>query len=160
MSGQTDFKRPKITPFLWFNNELQTAIDMYTSIFPDAVIRQKSYSPDGKLFTATFNLAGQEFMGLNGGPEFKFNESISMFITCEDQAEVDRYWDALLKDGGQESQCGWLKDRFGVSWQVCPSKLLEYVGSKDKEAAERARQQMFKQKKIIIADIEKAWKGE
>jgi predicted 3-demethylubiquinone-9 3-methyltransferase (glyoxalase superfamily) len=160
MSGQTDFTRPKITPFLWFNNELQTAIDMYTSIFPDAIIRQKSYSPDGKLFTATFNLAGQEFMGLNGGPEFKFNESISMFITCEDQAEVDRYWDALLKDGGQESQCGWLKDRFGVSWQVCPSSLLEYVGSKDKEAAERARQQMFKQKKIIIADIEKAWKGE
>jgi predicted 3-demethylubiquinone-9 3-methyltransferase (glyoxalase superfamily) len=160
MSEEAVFKRPKITPFLWFNSDLQAAIDMYTSIFPDAIVRQKTYSPEGKIFTATFSLAGQEFIAMDVERQFTFNEAISLFITCEDQAEVDHYWDALLKDGGKELECGWLKDRFGVAWQVCPASLLEYLNSKDKEGAERAKQQMFKQKKIIIADIEKAWRGE
>jgi predicted 3-demethylubiquinone-9 3-methyltransferase (glyoxalase superfamily) len=135
MSGETAFKRPKITPFLWFNSDLQEAIDMYTSI-----VCQKTYSPEGKIFTATFSLAGQEFIAMDVERQFTFNEAISLFITCEDQAEVDRCWDALLKDRGKEFECGWLKDRFGVAWQICPASLLEYLNSEDKEAAERAKQ--------------------
>ncbi|PVF92243.1 3-demethylubiquinone-9 3-methyltransferase [Serendipita vermifera] len=160
MSQQSASKRPKITPFLWYNTELGAAIDLYTSIFPDATVGEKTYNADGKLFTATFSLAGQEFFGLNGGPEFKFNEAFSLFVTCEDQDEIDKYWEALLKDGGQEIECGWLKDKFGLCWQIAHKDLLAYINSEDKQAGERAKKKMFEQKKIIIADIEKAWKGE
>ncbi|PVF92244.1 3-demethylubiquinone-9 3-methyltransferase [Serendipita vermifera] len=160
MSQQTTTSRLKITPFLWYNNELGAAMDLYTSIFPDAQVSNKTYNDEGALWTATFSLAGQEFIALNAGRPFTFNESISLFVTCDSQDEIDKYWEALVKDGGQEIECGWLKDKFGLCWQIAHKDLLGYLNSEDKQAAERAKKKMFEQKKIIIADIEKAWKGE
>src|SRR4051794_19268278 len=107
----------------------------YISIFPDSKVLEASPGPDGKVMVVKFQLAGQEYMGLNGGPHFKFTEAISLFVNCEDQAEVDRIWDRLLEGGGQPSQCGWLKDRYGLSWQVIPKALGEMLGDSDREKA-------------------------
>ncbi|PVF92245.1 3-demethylubiquinone-9 3-methyltransferase [Serendipita vermifera] len=150
----------KITPLLWFPSDLDVAVEFYTSIFPDARVKEKTRAPDGTIFSAIFVLAGQEFYAMNGGVQNTFNESLSLFISCEDQKEVDHYWDSLLEEGGKENQCGWLKDRFGVVWQVIPKSLWGFLNSDDKVASERARQKMFTMKKIVIADIEKAWNGE
>jgi predicted 3-demethylubiquinone-9 3-methyltransferase (glyoxalase superfamily) len=150
----------KITPFLWFPSDLDAALDFYISIFPDAKVKEKTHLPNGSLFSAIFILAGQEFYAMSGGVQNTFNESLSLFISCEDQKEIDHYWESLIKDGGKENQCGWLKDRFGVVWQVVPKSLWGFLNSEDKAASERARQEMFTMKKIIIADIEKAFKGE
>ncbi len=142
-----------ITPFLWFDNTVPQAVDFYTSVFPDAKVEMKSE------FIAVFEIQGQRFYALNGGPQFKFNESVSFFISVDTQEEVDYYWNALIAGGGKESMCGWLEDKFGLSWQVIPRKLMEHQGSSDRAAAERSQNAMLKMRKIIIADLDKAYAG-
>lgn len=157
----------KITPFLWFDNNAEEAIDFYLTVFKHAKKgnsqRYPAGSPgsmDGKYMTGTFSLEGQEFIALNGGPVFKQTEAFSLVIDCKDQEEVDYYWNKLTADGGQESQCGWLKDKFGLSWQVTPSILPELMNSKDPAQNGRVMQAMLKMSKIIIKDIEEAAKGQ
>ena len=154
----------KISPCLWFNGQAEEAATFYTSLFPDSRIlsvdRSPAETPSGPkdmVLTVNFSLGGQTFIGLNGGPDFTFNESISFSIDCEDQAEVDRYWDALIAGGGEHSVCGWLKDRFGVSWQVVPRQLPEMLQSRDREAAGRAMEAMLKMTKIEIKELEEAF---
>ncbi|MDB5204095.1 MAG: hypothetical protein JWP09_123 [Candidatus Taylorbacteria bacterium] len=139
----------KITPFLWFDNNAEDAMKFYTSIFKNSKIISEN----------RFELEGQEFLVLNGGPYFKFNEAISMFIDCKDQAEVDLYWNALLADGGAPSQCGWLKDKFGMSWQVIPSILGEYLNGSDKEKSGRVMDAMMKMVKIDVEALKNAYEG-
>lgn len=147
----------KITPFLWFDNNAEEAMDFYVSIFKNAkVINKMHQGKGGPLLTATFQLEGQEFMVLNGGPMFSFTEAISLFVKCETQEEVDFFWNKLTADGGQESRCGWLKDKFGLSWQIIPDILGKLLGDKDQEKSGRAMQAMMKMKKIIIEDLQKA----
>jgi predicted 3-demethylubiquinone-9 3-methyltransferase (glyoxalase superfamily) len=143
----------KITPFLWFDGNLEEVVKFYTSVFKNA--RVISLNP----MTATFEIAGQEFMALNGGPRFKFNEAVSFFIRCETQEEVDYHWNALTADGGQEGRCAWLKDKFGVSWQVVPAALGRYLGDPDRQKADRVMQAMRKMGKIVIADLDRAAAG-
>ena len=142
-----------ITPFLWFDNTVPQAVDFYTSVFPDAKVEMKSD------FLAIFEIQGQRFYALNGGPQFKFTEAVSFFISVDTQEEVDYYWDKLISGGGEPSMCGWLKDKFGLSWQVIPRKLMEYQASPDRAAADRANQAMLKMRKIVIADLDKAFVG-
>lgn len=141
----------KIKPYLWFNNQAAEAAQFYTSIFEGSQII--STSP----MIVEFQLAGQHFIALNGGPQFEFNESVSFYITCEDQAEVDVYWESLIADGGTEGRCGWLKDKFGLSWQVIPKQLVEFMSDKDREKANRVMQAMMQMKKIVVADLEAAY---
>jgi len=139
----------KIMPCLWFDDRIEEAAKFYTSVFPDAKITHTSrYGdtgplPKGKVLTMLFELAGQEFMALNGGPQFKFSEAISFFVKCETQKEVDHYWNSLTADGGAESMCGWLKDKFGLSWQIVPERLGQLIGGSDKAGAGRAMQAML-----------------
>ena len=156
----------KITPCLWFDGVAEEAAQTYTRIFPDsridAIHRSPADTPSGakdSVLTVDFTLKGRSFIGLNGGSDFKFNEAISVSIDCDDQAEVDRLWDALLRDGGTPSVCGWLKDRFGVSWQVIPRQLTEYLASSDREAAQRAMEAMLKMTKIDVATLREAYEG-
>ena len=142
----------KVTPFLWFEGNMQEAVEFYVSVFKDA--RIVSMNPA----MATFELLGQRFLALNAHPHHKFNEAISFFIDCETQADVDYYW-AKLTDGGSEQPCGWVKDRFGLSWQVIPSALGRYLMDKDRDKANRVMQAMLKMKKIVIADLDAAYKG-
>lgn len=153
----------KITPTLWFDGDAEEAARFYTSLIPDSRIesidRSPGETPSGPkdmVLTVNFMLAGRSFQGLNGGPDFKFNEAVSFTIDCADQAEVDRYWAALTADGGEESVCGWLKDRFGVSWQVVPRRLPELLNSPDREAAARVLEAMLKMVKIDVAALERA----
>ena len=148
----------KIVPFLWFDDQAEEAMNHYVSIFPDSKILGV-HRHEGKVLTGTFQLAGQELMALNGGPQFKFTEAISLFVKCEDQAEVDRYWDALIEGGGEPSQCGWLKDRFGLSWQIIPNALGELMGDKDPEKAGRVMQAMLGMVKIDVAGLRRAYAG-
>ena len=148
-----------ITPSLWFDDTLEDAIDLYSSIFPDTKTHAMMRGPDGTVFTAEFELAGQRFKGLNGGPMFPFTEAISITVECEDQDEVDRYWSALTADGGEGGQCGWLKDRFGLSWQVAPKGMAEMFADADPSRASRAMQAMFTMKKLDIAALERAADG-
>src|SRR6478735_2772268 len=133
----------KITPFLWFDKEAEEAANFYTSIFKDSAVNSKAYYgedaplPKGTVLTVGFTLNGQKFTALNGGPIFKFNESVSFVVNCDSQEEVDYYWDKLLEGGGRESQCGWLKDKFGLSWQVVPVRMIELLT--DKDAVKRNR---------------------
>jgi predicted 3-demethylubiquinone-9 3-methyltransferase (glyoxalase superfamily) len=149
----------KITPFLWFDTQAEEAMNLYTSIFKNSKVLGASRGPDGKAQSVNFELEGQEFIGFNAGPEFKFNESISFFVDCKDQAEVDYYWDKLTADGGEESQCGWLKDKFGLSWQIVPVALGQYLGDPDPVKSQRVLQAMLKMRKIDIAGLEQAYKG-
>jgi predicted 3-demethylubiquinone-9 3-methyltransferase (glyoxalase superfamily) len=155
----------KITPFLWFDNNLEAAMNFYASVFEDVEISNVSRSgeggpaPAGTVFTASFRINGQDFMGLNGGPMFKFTEAVSFFIECNDQGEIDYYWEKLTGDGGEESMCGWLKDKFGLSWQVVPSVLGQLLGSPDPEKAGRAMQAMMQMKKLDIATLQAAYDG-
>ena len=158
---------PNITPCLWFDGKAEEAAKFYTSTFPnsriDKVVHAAADNPSnrkGDVMTVEFTLDGAKFVGLNGGPDFRFDEAISFVIDCKDQAEVDRYWDALLQGGGEPSMCGWLKDRFGVSWQVTPKRLLELTQSPDLEGAKRAMDAMLQMRKIDIAKIEAAYRGE
>jgi predicted 3-demethylubiquinone-9 3-methyltransferase (glyoxalase superfamily) len=149
----------KITPFLWFDNQAEEAMNLYTSIFRNSKVLGVSRGPDGKAQSVNFELEGQEFTGFNAGPEFKFNEAISFFVDCKDQAEVDYLWNRLTADGGEESQCGWLKDKFGLSWQIIPSALSRYLGNPDPARAQRVMQAMLKMHKIVIADLDAAYAG-
>ncbi len=142
-----------ITPFLWFDKKAGEVVEFYRSIFPDTKMEVVSD------FMAIFELQGQRFYALNGGPHFKFTEAVSFFISVETQEEVDYYWNSLTADGGEESMCGWLKDKFGLSWQVIPKALMTYHSSPDRAAAERSQQAMLKMHKIIIADLDKAFAG-
>jgi predicted 3-demethylubiquinone-9 3-methyltransferase (glyoxalase superfamily) len=147
-----------ITPFLWFNNNAGEAMRFYTSVFSDSEVINSTPGPDGEVFVATFRLNGQEFMVLNGGPEFTFNESISFFVSCKDQAEVDYFWEKLT-EGGEESQCGWLKDKYGLSWQIVPTRLGELMGDKDQAKAGRVRDAMLQMRKINVQGLEEAYRG-
>ncbi|MGZ3931598.1 MAG: VOC family protein [Bacteroidia bacterium] len=141
----------KITPFLWYDNRAEEAATFYTGIFPNSNVIQ--VTP----MVVTFSLDGQRLMAINGGPMFKFTEAVSFLVDCADQKEVDYFWDKLIADGGSESRCGWLKDKFDLSWQIVPKQLMELMSSPDKEAAGRAMQAMMGMKKIVIADLEKAF---
>lgn len=147
----------KITPFLWFDTQAEEAMKFYTSIFKNSKITSVSRGPDGKVFTGTFVLDGEEFMVLNAGPQFKFTEAISLFVHCETQEEVDYFWNKLTADGGEESMCGWLKDKFGLSWQIIPKQLGEMLGDKDPAKASRVMHAMMQMKKIDIAGLKKAY---
>jgi len=156
----------KIAPCLWFDGEAEEAAALYTSLFPDSRIDKVNRSPAdnpstpaGAVLTVDFTLAGQKFIALNGGPEFQFTEAISFSIDCEDQEEVDRYWDALIDGGGSPSQCGWLKDRFGVSWQVIPKQLPEFLAGSDHEGAARAMEAMLEMTKLDVAKLREAYEG-
>ena len=151
----------KITTFLWFDNQAEEAAKFYCSIFKDSRIigitryPEGSPYPAGSVMTVLFKLAGQEFIAMNAGPYFKFTEAISLSIDCKDQAEVDHYWEKLT-EGGEESQCGWLKDKYGLSWQVTPTTLIELTSDPDREKAQKAMQAMLKMKKIDIAELKRA----
>ncbi|MES2304587.1 MAG: VOC family protein [Gemmatimonadota bacterium] len=149
---------PKITPFLWYDGKIDEAMALYRSIFPNSRVIASSPGPDGTLMSATFELEGQQFIAFNGGPHLKFTPAFSMLVSCESQAEVDDLW-ARLSEGGAESQCGWLKDRFGLSWQIIPSVLPKLLGDPDREKAGRALQAMLKMQKIDIAALERAFAG-
>jgi predicted 3-demethylubiquinone-9 3-methyltransferase (glyoxalase superfamily) len=150
----------KITPFLWFDTEAEEAMNFYVSVFKNSKVNDVSRGPDGKVFTVSFELHGQEFMGLNAGPQFKFNEAISMFVNCEDQAEVDELWSKLTADGGEESMCGWLKDKYGLSWQIIPKALGELMGDPDPVKAQRVTQAMLQMQKIDVARLQQAYDGQ
>jgi len=143
----------KITPFLWFDTQAEEAMNFYVSIFKNS--RVLNVSPA----SVNFELEGQEFIGFNAGPEFKFNEAISMFVNCETQEDVDELWTKLTSDGGEEGQCGWLKDKFGLSWQIIPKQLGELMGDPDPEKSKRVMDAMLKMQKIIVADLQKAYDG-
>jgi predicted 3-demethylubiquinone-9 3-methyltransferase (glyoxalase superfamily) len=151
----------QIVPCLWFDTEGEAAAEFYTSLFPDSRILDVAHygeggmRPAGTVMTVSFELNGQEFLALNGGPEFTFSEAVSFQVFCEDQEEVDRYWTALC-EGGEEGPCGWLKDRFGLSWQIVPTRLMELLGDPDPGRAQRAMQAMLGMKKIQIAELERA----
>lgn len=144
-----------ITPFLWFENQAEEAMNFYTSVFKDSKVINSMPGPDGKIMTATFELNGQRFMVLNAGPQFKFTEAISFFVSCETQEEVDYYWEKL-SEGGEIQQCGWLKDKFGLSWQIIPNALGELLGDPDPAKAQRVMQAMLGMKKIDIKGLEQA----
>ncbi|WP_332716423.1 VOC family protein [Pelagibacterium mangrovi] len=156
----------KITPSLWFDNNLEEAMEFYASIFPDTKIHgttryvEGGMGEPGKVMTGDFELLGQRFNAINGGPHFKFSEAVSFIVDCKDQTEVDYYWDKLREGGGAEVECGWLKDRFGLSWQIIPRALYDTVTGKDKAGSERATKAMVGMKKLIVADLEKAYRGE
>ena len=161
----------KITPFLWFDNQAEEAAKFYASIFKDSKIGRilpygdeaakvsKSGRPAGSVLTIEFEIEGQKFTALNGGPQFKFNESISFVVNCETQKEVDYFWEQLTADGGQESQCGWLKDKFGLSWQVVPTALIEMLQDEDAEKSERVMKAMLQMQKIDINKLKAAYAG-
>jgi predicted 3-demethylubiquinone-9 3-methyltransferase (glyoxalase superfamily) len=153
----------KITPYLWFDKEAEEAMNFYVSVFKDAEAGDVSRygeggpMPAGTALTASFKLFGQEFVALNGGPEFNFTEATSFMIDCGDQEEVDYYWNRLTEGGGEESMCGWLKDKFGLSWQVTPRRLLELLQDEDPDKANRVMQAMLQMRKIDIAELERAY---
>ncbi len=153
---------PKITPFLWFNEDAEEAVNFYTSVFKNSKIGTITRlgddvpGPKGKVMTATFQLDGQDFMALNGGPEFSFTEAISFYVHCQTQEEVDYFWEKL-SEGGEKGPCGWLKDRFGVSWQIVPDILMELMSDPDPEKARRVTQAMLKMGKLEIAGLLQAY---
>lgn len=155
---------PRFVTSLWFDSQAEEAAEFYCSVFPDSEITNVTRYTDagpgepGTAVTVDFTLDGNPFTGINGGPQFTFDEAVSILIECKDQAEVDHYW-AALTDGGEESQCGWLKDRFGFSWQVSPSELGALLGDSDPERAKRAAEAMFAMRKIDIATIRAAAVG-
>ena len=161
---------PKIIPFLWFDNTAEEAINFYISLFKNSKIESITRYPDnstdehmkgmsGKVLTAVFYLNGQKFMALDGGPMFKFSEAVSMYVDCEDQQEVDRLW-GQLSAGGEIQQCGWLKDRYGLSWQIIPKQLGEFMNDKDPVKAGRVMQALMQMKKIEVAKLQEAYANE
>ena len=154
-----------IIPFLWFDRgQAEEAAKFYTSVFPDSRIDGTDRTPadnpstkEGEVLTVRFTLSGRPFVGLNGGPDFHFNEAVSFVIECKDQAEVDKYWQILSANGGETGQCGWLKDRFGLSWQVVPHRINEIFSSPDRDGAKRAFEAMLKMQKLDVAELEAAF---
>ncbi|MCK9518330.1 MAG: VOC family protein [Dehalococcoidia bacterium] len=152
----------KITTFLWFDNQTEAAMEFYTSIFKNSRIvevnRFENAGPEGEtVVTGTFELEGQQFMALDGGPLFKFTEAISLYVDCETQEEVDYYWDKLTADGGEPSQCGWLKDKFGLSWQIVPRKLNELMADSDPKKSQAVMQAMLQMGKIEVSQLQQAY---
>jgi predicted 3-demethylubiquinone-9 3-methyltransferase (glyoxalase superfamily) len=153
----------KITTFLWFNQEAEEAASFYVSLFEDSKILGVSRygdagpGPKGSAMTVEFQLAGQKFIALNGGPQFKFTEAISLLVSCDSQDEIDTLWSKLTANGGQEIECGWLKDKFGLSWQIVPSRFMQMIQDKDPERSQRVMQAMLTMKKFDIARIEEAY---
>jgi predicted 3-demethylubiquinone-9 3-methyltransferase (glyoxalase superfamily) len=151
----------KISPFLWFDDQAEAAAQLYTSLFDDAKITSEQRYPEGgpgpagEIMTINFDMAGQSFIALNGGPHHDFTQAISFFVRCKDQAEVDRLWKALT-DGGEEQPCGWLNDRFGVTWQIIPDRLMELLSDPDPGRAQRAMQAMLQMMKIDVQALEDA----
>jgi predicted 3-demethylubiquinone-9 3-methyltransferase (glyoxalase superfamily) len=152
----------RVTPCLWFDTQAEEAAKFYTSIFKNSKLGHISYYgddaplPKGTVLTVTFTLDGQEYMALNGGPEFKFNEAVSFMVNCKTQDEIDYYWDKLTA-GGQEVQCGWLKDRYGVSWQIVPAGIATMISDKDPARADRVMQALMKMVKLDLAALERAY---
>ncbi len=158
---------PKITPNLWFDGNAEEAASFYVSLLPDSRIdniyrspADNPSTPAGAVLLVDFTLAGQHFTGINGGPQFPFTEAVSFLIDCEDQAEVDRLWNALIAGGGTPGQCGWLKDRFGLSWQVIPREMGELMASTDAEASRRAMEAMLKMSKIDLNELRRAFNSQ
>jgi predicted 3-demethylubiquinone-9 3-methyltransferase (glyoxalase superfamily) len=157
---------PKVYPCLWFDGQAEEAASYYVTLLPDSQVDRVWRSPAdtpsgpaGMVLTVDFTLAGQHFQGLNGGADFSFNEAISFVIECEDQAEVDRMWEALTADGGEPGPCGWLKDRYGMSWQIVPKAMNEMLADSDDERARRAMEAMLQMGKIELAEVERAYRG-
>ena len=159
----------KITPCLWYDGNAKEAADFYASVFKDSNIGKTSNydeesskgsgQPEGSVLVVEFEIAGQKFVGLNGGPKFKFNEAVSFMIACKDQAEIDYFWDRLTADGGEESRCCWLKDKFGLSWQVIPERLNELIGGSDPDGSKRAVAALLKMDKPDIQKLQDAYDG-
>lgn len=159
----------KITPFLWFDDQAEEAVNFYTSLFKNSKIgrifrnpqeaAEKTGRPVGSVLTIEFEIEGQKFVAINGGPLFKFNESVSFVINCETQEEVDYFWGKLIADGGEESACGWLKDKFGLSWQVTPTVLIDMLHDNDQEKSGRVMQAMLQMQKIEIPKLKAAYGG-
>jgi predicted 3-demethylubiquinone-9 3-methyltransferase (glyoxalase superfamily) len=159
----------KITSFLWFDDQAEEAVKFYTSIFKNSNVgRTLRYDenaakaagrPLGSVLTIEFDIEGQKFVALNGGPQFKFNESVSFVVNCDTQEEVDYFWEKLTADGGQESACGWLKDKFGLSWQITPTVLVDMLHDKDADKAERVMKAMLQMQKIDIGKLKDAYAG-
>lgn len=159
----------KITPFLWFNDNAEEAVKFYTSIFKNSKIDRISYYPDSaakgtgrpprSVMTIAFKLNGQDFIALNGGPNFKFTEAISLMVNCDTQAELDRYWKKLTSGGGKEIECGWLKDKYGLSWQIVPASIIKLISDKDRAKADRVMQVVMKSVKLDIKKLKAAAKG-
>jgi predicted 3-demethylubiquinone-9 3-methyltransferase (glyoxalase superfamily) len=150
----------RATPFLWFAGDAGDAIGFYVSLFDDGKIVSEQRMPDGQLMSATFEIAGQTLMALNGRPpEVTFTEATSLFVAVDGQAEVDRLWNALTADGGAKSMCGWLKDKYGLSWQIIPNEMMAMFGDNDRAKAGRAMQAMLQMEKIDIAELRKAFDG-
>ena len=156
----------KVATCLWFDGQAEEAARLYTSLIPDSRINRvdtaagdNPSTQKGDVLTVEFTVGGHDLIGLNGGPDFQFNESMSLSVLCEDQAEVDRLWSSLILGGGEPSQCGWLKDKFGVSWQIVPKVLPEMLASPDRDAAERAMQAMLGMTKLDIRQLTEAYEG-
>ena len=156
----------KLTTCLWFDGNAREAANFYTSIFPDSSIADNWIAPtdtpgnkQGEEIVINFKIFGHDFIALNGGPQFPHSEAVSFQIPCKDQSEIDHYWEILTKDGGQESQCGWLKDKFGVSWQVISAEMNHYLGGSDSAGAQRATQAMLGMRKIDLAAMKSAYEG-
>jgi len=153
-----------ITPFLWFDNQAEEAARFYTSIFPDSKIENIAHygdagpGPKGTVMTVSFKLRGQPFLALNGGPQFKFTEAVSFVVNCEDQEEIDEYWEQLSA-GGQPMPCGWVKDKYGLTWQVTPTIMGELMTSKDPEKSKRVMQAMMPMTKLDIETLKRAYEG-
>lgn len=155
-----------ITPCLWFNNNAEEAMNFYVSVFKNSKAKGITHAPEGSptqagsVLTVEFELDGQEFIGLNGGTDFPFSEAVSFSVHCEKQEEIDELWEKLTADGGEESQCGWLKDKFGLSWQIVPRELGKMLSDKDAAKAQRVMQAMLQMQKIDIAELKKAYEQE
>jgi predicted 3-demethylubiquinone-9 3-methyltransferase (glyoxalase superfamily) len=156
----------KVTPCLWFDGNAEEAANLYVSLLPDSridkVVRSPADNPsmkEGGVLVVDFTLAGRKYSGLNGGPQFQFTEAVSFVVHCDDQAEVDRLWEALTADGGAPSQCGWLKDRFGLSWQIVPEEMFEMLGSPDRDASRRAMEAMMKMVKLDLPELRRAFEA-
>jgi predicted 3-demethylubiquinone-9 3-methyltransferase (glyoxalase superfamily) len=147
----------KIRPYLWFNDNAEEAIEFYVSLFDDSRVVKLVRGPDDRVVVGEFQLEGQQFLALNGGPVYQFNEAISLFVTCATQEEVDTLWARLTADGGEPGRCGWLKDRFGVSWQIIPTALMTLMADKDPARASRVTQAMLTMGRIDIAGLKRAY---
>ena len=158
----------KITPCLWFNKNAQEAVDFYKTVFKSLKVKDTSYYTEaarsvggtpGDVLTINFEIDGRDFIALNAGPEFQFTEAISLSVDCKDQAEVDELWTKLIADGGEESVCGWLKDKFGLSWQIVPRRLVDMLADKDPKRVNRVMEAMLKMRRIEVSELEKAYEG-
>jgi predicted 3-demethylubiquinone-9 3-methyltransferase (glyoxalase superfamily) len=145
---------PNLSHMLWFNNQAEEAAQLYTNIFKDSKILNKTNGPDGGVFTVEFEILGSKYTALNGGPMFSFTEAFSIVVLCQDQSEVDKYWDALTSNGGSGGRCGWLKDKFGLSWQIIPKQLGECLGNPDPEKSAAAMKAMMGMSKLIVSELE------